>query len=491
MLKTIRTGVARRVAIAALMIGAALPASSETLAEALTSAYLNSGLLDQNRATLRAADEDVASAMAALRPVLSWQAGITRSYGINGSVTDVPITTNFGGTPIRTGTNRDVLLVQRGVDRNASISLILEQVIYAGNRNKLGIEVAKESVLATRAGLVAIEQEVLFRAVSAFMEMRRAYENVALRENNVRVIRQEVRAARDRFDVGEVTRTDVALAEARLAAATSSLAAAQGNLVLAQEEYAVAIGHAPGALVSPRALPNLPGSVDAAKAEAVRRHPEMHRVQHQVTAAELNVQIAEGAKLPTVSLRGTANYNGDIGARDFSRGTTLSLNAGGPIYSGGALNAAVRKAKAQRDATRSSLHVVRDGVVQSVGNAYVQLRFARASRTSFEAQVRAATVAFRGVREEAKLGARTTLDVLDAEQELLDARASLISSQVDEAIAAYAVLASMGLLTAESLQLDVPSFDPEAYYNMVKSAPSSVSRQGRELDRVLKALGKD
>lgn len=485
MLNRIRARVTKHVAVAAFLMTTAAPVWAETLAEALTSAYLNSGLLDQNRATLRAADEDVAQAMASLRPVLSWQGSVERSWGTGGSVQRV------GAIPALGIPGQEMLVVGKTVDKTASLRLILEQVLYAGNRNRLGVDAAKEAVLATRSGLISIEQQVLFRAVSAFMEMRRAYESVALRENNVRVIRQEVRAARDRFEVGEITRTDVALAEARLSAAQSALAAAQGNLVAAQEEYIAVVGHKPGNLVSPRSLPTLPGDVDTAKARAVRQHPEMHRAQHQVAGAEIGVLIAEGAKQPTVSLSGSLNYSSDIGGRDFSRGGSIGVTAGGPIYSGGALASQVRQAKAQRDAARGNLHVIQRDVIQNVGNAYVQLRVARASRASFESQVRAATVAFRGVREEAKLGARTTLDVLDAEQELLDARNSLISSQVDEAVAAYAVLASMGLLTAEALQLDVPSFDPEAYYNMVKTAPAGVSRQGRELDRVLKALGKD
>ncbi|WP_143595911.1 TolC family outer membrane protein [Tropicibacter naphthalenivorans] len=464
----------------ALLVSTAMPVWAETLAEALTSAYMNSGLLEQNRATLRAADEDVAQAFAALRPVLSWQSDIQRTFGTSGGIVTDRSSAAFG--QFRIGGS---------VSNSASFSLLAELVLYRGGRNKLGIDAAKEAVLATRAGLLAIEQQVLFDAASAFMEMRRATETVALRQNNVRVIRQEVRAARDRFDVGEVTRTDVALAEARLAAAQSALAAAEGSLVLAQEEYLATVGHKPGALQSPRSLPKLPASVDAAKAQAVRQHPQMISAQHAVTAAEIGVLIAKGATKPTVSLSGGLNTQEDFDSKSFSRGGSVTLRATGPIYSGGALNSAIRKSRAQRDEERGRLHVVQAEVIQNVGNAYVQLGVARASRASFESQVRAATVAFRGVREEAALGARTTLDVLDAEQELLDARASLISAQVDEAIAAYAVLGALGLLTADALHLNVPKFDPAEYYNLVRKSPASLSKQGRELDRVLKALGKD
>tara|TARA_R100000789_G_scaffold14655_3_gene18074 strand:+ start:12104 stop:13606 length:1503 start_codon:yes stop_codon:yes gene_type:complete len=471
----IRNNMARGAVCLVLLTGAVTPAWADTLAEALEAAYMNSGLLEQNRATLRAADEDVAQALAELRPVLRWTGNVQRSYGRSGS---------FSSSAGR--------FVQGGsVTNDASINLIAEIVLYAGGRNKLALEATKEQVLATRADLVAIEQQVLLRAAAAFMNIRRYSETVGLRENNVRVIQQEVRAARDRFEVGEVTRTDVALAEARLAAARAALAAAQGDLLVAGEEYLAAVGKPPRNLINPRSLPKLPGSVADAKRQALRQHPDLTAQQHSVTAAELTILIAEGAKKPTVSLQGSYGVTEDFDDGDFSHGGSITLGASGPIYSGGALDSAVRKSVASRDAARGRLHVVLRQIEQNVGQAYANLRVSQANRTSFEEQVRAATVAFQGVREEAKLGARTTLDVLDAEQELLDARASLISAQVDEAIASYQVLSSLGLLTAEALHLNVPVFDPAAYYNMVKTAPRARSKQGAELDRVLKALGKE
>jgi outer membrane protein len=478
-LSRIRKTCVRGAASAALFLTMAAPTWAETLADALTAAYMRSGLLEQNRATLRAADEDVAIAMANLRPVLSWAGDIKRDFGFSGSFRT---NTLFGGTTF----------VEAGsFSHTASLNVIAEIVLYAGGRNKMGINAAKEQVLATRAALVSVEQQVLLRAVAAFMNIRRFSETVTLRENNVRVIQQELRAARDRFEVGEVTRTDVALAEARLAQARAALAAAQGDLLIAGEEYLSAVGKKPRNLVNPHALPHLPKSVADAKAQAVRRHPDLIAQQHSVTALEIAVLISDGAKKPTVTLQGRYGITDNLDNREYSRGGSITLGASGPIYSGGALDAAVRKAVANRDSSRGRLHVVRMGIEQDVGNAYANLRVARINRAAFEEQVRAATVAFRGVREEAKLGARTTLDVLDAEQELLDARASLISAQVDEAIASYQVLSSLGLLTADALKLNVPQFDPSAYYNLVKTAPLKRSKQGAELDRVLRALGKE
>ena len=175
----------------------------------------------------------------------------------------------------------------------------------------------------------------------------------------------------------------------------------------------------------------------------------------------------------------------------FTRGGSIGLEAGGPIYQGGRLTSLVRQSMANRDSARGQLHQVIDQVSQNVGNAYAQFRIAQASLESSDRQVRAATVAFRGVREEAALGARTTLDVLNAEQELLNARSARISAQVDEGIAAYRVLSTLGRLTATDLKLNVQQYDPVSYYNLVKDGPIQKSQQGQQLDRVLKALGKN
>ena len=455
----------------AMTLGSVVTASAEALATALSHAYTHSGLLEQNRALLRAADEDVALAVSALRPVISWSSDVTRSFGSTASAAS-------GFDFVGSATN------------TASIGILAEITLYDAGRNRLGVEAAKEAVLATRAALLSVEQQVLLRAATAFMEVRRTTEIVAIRRNNVSVITEELRAARDRFAVGDITRTDVALAESRLAAAESNLASAEGQYMAAVEEYRASVGKRPGALVAPAGLPRIPGDAEQAKAVAVRQHPDMIRVQHLVTANELGIAIAEAAMSPTLSLRGAMNLTENLDNDAASRTGSISLQAGGPIYQGGRLSALVRQAMARRDDARGNLHVVRHNIQQNVGNAYVQLTVARASRAASEAQVRAATVAFRGVREEATLGTRTTLDVLDAEQELLNARANLISAQVDETIAAYSVLASLGELTAASLQLNVPQYDPASYYNLVKAAPVK-SRQGAELDRVLRALGKE
>ncbi|MCO4849276.1 MAG: TolC family outer membrane protein [Yoonia sp.] len=444
------------VTIAAMItLVVASPARAETLADALTYAYNHSGLLDQNSALLRAADEDVAQAVASTLPVISWAA--------NASISSPR---------------------SEGADLIAATASISGQLtIYDSGSGQLGVEAQKELVLGTRQSLRSIEQNILLGAVSAYMQVRADSEFVALRQSNVRVITQEFRAAQDRFDVGEVTRTDVALAEARLAAARSLLASAQGSLARSAETYRNAVGRSPSGLQPAQPAP-VSKTIADAKAYAMRNHPSILEVQHSVSAAELNIRRGEAAFRPTVTLNGEVGMN-----QDGIIGRQVGVNVRGPIYAGGALSSQVRQLMARRDAARAQLHIVRHNLEQQVGNAYSFLDVARASRQAINQQIRAARVAFRGVREEATLGARTTIDVLNAEQELLNAQADLIAAQSDEVIASYQVLSTMGLLTAEHLRLPVQQYDPAAYYNLVKDAPTITSDQGQALDRVLRAIG--
>lgn len=446
-------------AVVALMVSMAAPAlQAQTLSDALAAAYNNSGLLDQNRALLRAADEGVAQSLATTLPVINWSLNATRTE----TAGDFDTSTNAASARI-----------------SASLTL------YDGGANRLAVESQKEIVLGTRQSLRRVEQDVLFRAVQAYMNLRSAQEFVQLRQNNTRVITQEFRAAQDRFDVGEVTRTDVALAEARLAAARSLLAAAQGDLALAGEEYLVAIGVA---ATNPRDVSPAPvsQSVDDAKAFAVRNHPSILEAQHNVAATELTIRRAETAVIPRVTLDGFVSSD-----EDANRTAQIGVNVGGPIYQGGNIPSQVRELRANRDAARSGLLLTVQSIEQQVGNAFARLRVAQASRQASDQQIAAARVAFEGVREEATLGSRTTLDVLNAEQELLDAEANRIAAQSDEVVASYSLLSAMGLLTADHLNLAVQQYDPTAYYNLVKNAPVAISEQGRALDRILEAIGKE
>ncbi|MEP1765262.1 MAG: TolC family outer membrane protein [Sulfitobacter sp.] len=465
--RAVRMGVFATTAVVATVVSAPA-ARADTFADALVSAYNHSGLLTQNRALLRAADEDVSAAGAALEPVVRWAASVTRSYGRSRS-----------GSAIVEGHSLDF-----------SGDLIVEKLLYDFGATALGVDVAKETVLATRQALIGVEQQVLQRAVEAYMGVVEASEFVALRQNNLRLLNQELRAAQNRFEVGEVTRTDVALAEAQRAQALSGVATAQGNLKIAEEEYRNVVGHKPGRLATPPRLPKVGTNVEAAKLTAVRQHPDMRSVQHQVSAAELAIKRAQAQKRPTISAQGVLSLDKTLDGDNFATGASVGLNASGTIYSGGARSSNVRAAQAQRDAQRGNLHVVRHNVQQNVGVAFARLSSARASLASSDRQIKAARIAFDGVREEAKLGARTTLDVLDAEQSLLDAEAARISAQAQVYVATYLVLSTKGQLTARDLRLPVQQYDVTEYYNLVKSSPTSQSKQGAQLDRVLKRLQK-
>ena len=446
---------------ASLIVGSFLPAQAETLADALIAAYRNSNLLEQNQAVLRAADEDVAQAVATLRPVVAFVAD--GQYGYSEQLVGTGLT-----------------VVNEGLFSN--LALTAQMTVFDFGRTQLAIEAAKETVLATREALISVEQQVLLAAVSAFVNVRLQQEIVALRENNVRVIGEQLRAAQDRFDVGEVTRTDVAQAEARLAEARANLVVAQGDLAIARENYRAATGNYPGVLSAPPAPPRTAATLDAARSVALRTQPAIRQAQREVKAAELTVARARANLNPTLFAKANVSVDQD-GLQE--NGFGLSLNQ--TIYSGGALSSALRQSIANREARFAALKQRGVEVAESVGTVWSNLDVADASILATEQQIAAAQIAFDGVREEASLGARTTLDVLDAEQDLLDARAARLSAEAQRYIGIYQLLASMGLLTVEHLGLGIPTYDPAAYYNAVRRAPTSI--QGKKLDRILKSAG--
>ena len=453
-----------------LVLGAPAAALADTLADALAGAYNNSGLLEQNRALLRAADEDVGVALSALRPIIGWSADVTYS--------DSDARSSLTG-------------IRSTDDTSGSLGLSADILLFDGGRSRMGVDIAKESVLATRQALIEVEQNILLQAVQAFMDVRSNTEIVALRRNNVRVITQELRAAQDRFEVGEVTRTDVALAEARLAGANALLAQAEGDLAEARAFYRFAVGRDANALAVPPALPARPASLAAAQAAAMRSHPDILRAQHEVTVSDLRVLIAKSAAIPQVRLQSRYGLTESLDNSDYNRGGSVGIGVTGPIYQGGRNSALERQAINRGTAARSALFETTQRIAQNVSTAFARVDVARAAIEASDRQIRAARTAFEGVREEATLGARTTLDVLNAEQELLDAQANRITAASNQYVASYALLASMGQLTAQNLRLQVQIYDPSSYYNQVQSAPSSISRQGRQLDQVLKSLGRE
>ena len=448
----------RRILLATVALLATTAATqAETLADALASAYVNSGLIEQQRAVVRASDEDVAQAVATLRPVFGYAADLRYRNPV------------FGET-----------------DTTLTASVNFDWLLYDFGRTDLDVEAKKELVLAARALLEDAENTVLLNAALAYLSVRRSFAFVELRQNNLRLLTQQLRATRDRFEVGEVTRTDVSLAEARLAAARSGLAAEQGQLAVAQEIFKQVVGRAPGALAPPPSPPSIPSSEAAAKDVALRENPLIAQGRHQVRAAELSLERVKRLRLPTLNANGSLTINDE-----FDDSQTLGLQLSGPIYQGGAIPSIVRQQQARVDQTRAALTTTARGVEQEVGAAYANLAVAIASIDAAGRQVRAAGLALEGVREELQLGARTTLDVLDQENELFDARTIEVSATIDRFAAIYEVLDAMGVLTVERLNLGVPVYDPALNYNAVKTAPGTpFSERSQRLDKVMKALGR-
>ena len=431
--------------------------AKDTLTGAMVSAYNTSGLLEQNRAVLRAADEDVATAASQLAPVVSWASSVSHSGSGSSSF-----------------------------DTSANASLSASYTVYDGGKNDLGLEAAKFSVLATRSKLVNVEQNVLFGAVTAYLGVIRETENVALRENNLSVIREELRAANDRFEVGEITKTDVALAEARLAASNSALAVAKGSYEKAVASYISAIGEKPNTPKYPNFVPEVPSSLESAIAIALTEHPSIGEIKNLVKVSEINSKIADLATGFTISLGSSVSLD-----EEGETSGNLNVTASGPIFSGGKLYSSSRKKIALKEQVLARLYSSKISIEQNVTNAFSSLKVAQAAKLAAGEQIRATEVALKGVKEEAVLGARTTLDVLNAEKDLLDARMQLISAKVDENLSMYQLLLQIGRLTADYLGLPVVQYDVKKYYDLVKNSPASKTKSGRELDNILKSLISD
>jgi outer membrane protein len=447
------------------------PLSAQSLSDALVNSYNNSGLLEQNRALLRAADENTVIASSALLPIVSWAANFSGNW------------TETETVGSGTGVSSSDLVWRGTVGLNSSLT------IFDGGTNKFAADVTKQNVLATRQGLISLEQRVMSSAVSAFMGVLEGIETVRLREKNYSVIEEELRAARDRYEVGEITRTDVALAEARLASSSSALSAAKGLLVQAEAIYKNSVGVLPVDLVAPKEMPALPKTINEALSIATSSHPELRQLQYQIKASELTVKRIKASSKAKMIL------NGDIGISDSDvQSDTLQASIGlrlsGTIYQGGSIRAKQRQALANLQAVRSALHVQMNAIEQRISSSFAMLEVAKTTRAALEKQIEAAEVAFNGVKEEASLGARTTLDVLNAEQELLDAKSQFINAIYDEYMAAYDVLSASGLLTVDNLNLPVAKYDPEEYY---KSLMNNQDKRFKDLKilNLLKELNEE
>lgn len=427
------------VAAFAWILGAQ-PSFAETLADALASAYANNPTLNAQRAALRATDEGVPQALSGYRPTIaaSADAGISSAN----SNTTYP----------------------RGV------SISIEQPIFNGHRTKNGVKAAESAVLAGREGLRSTEQQTLLSAVQAFMGLVRAQAILNLRRQNVEFLNEQVRAANDRLNVGEGTRTDVAQTRASLAAGQSALNAASASLNAAIATYEAVVGHRPTSLGAASSVDGLlPGSMDAALEMGIASNPGVLAASYNIDIASYNLNVLEGAFLPTVSVTGTVSHRADTSVvGSHSNSASLVGRVSVPIYQAGSASSKVRQAKETLGQRRIEYDAARANVRQAVISAWGTLDAARAQILAANAQVEAEQLVLSGVTEERKVGQRTTLDVLNAQQDLLDARVSQVSAQHDRVVAAYTLLSAVGKLDADRLSLKVERYDPTHHYGQVR-----------------------
>ena len=416
-------------------------AGAQTLEESLALAYRSNPTLQAERARVRATGESVVQARAAWLPSISASASISR----------------------RTIDGVDGFFDEANTISPQSYSINASQAIWRSGQIAGGIDQAQASALASLENLRAVEQSVLLDAATSFMNIRRDATIVEIRRNNVDVLNAQLGAAEDRFEVGEITRTDVAQAEARLSAARAELSGAQAQLATSRNAYARIVGQAPATLEEPPELPTLPETVDEAEAIALDFSPTLRAAAFSEEAADAAIRVAQGAMGPSVSLTTGLSASRNSGGFQVG-GDSESLSVGAqvtmPIFTGGLNRSRVRAANYTADAARQQVFVARRLTLENVSNAYNALLAAQSVIVSSREAVRANEIALDGVQQEAQVGLRTTLDVLNAEQELLNARVTLVSAERDAYVAGLALLQAMGLLTAETLDLPVETSDP-------------------------------
>jgi outer membrane protein len=433
-----------------MLLGCALhptAAAAETLHEALAAAYKYNPRVDAERARLRATDEEVARANSGYRPFISGSADVTHDW----QKTRPPSVGDGGNTSKGYGVG-------------------LTQSLFNGFRTVNAVNEAEAVVRAGRETLRDVEQAVLLEAVTAFMDVVRDQAILRLRENNVNVLSRELQATRDRFAVGEVTRTDVAQAEARRAGSISALDLARSNLKISRATFERVIGHAPGRLVEPKgAYSRLPKSQEDAISIAVREAPSVVGALYREQAARFTVEKIWGELLPEVQLEAGYNQRFDpTSSIDERQGATVTGRVNVPIYSGGEVHARVRQAKHTHLSRIQEIEQFRTEAREAVYSAWAQLTASRAQLESDQAQVAAARTALTGVREEQKVGQRTILDVLNAEQEFLSAQVSLETTRRNLVVTSYLVQRSIGRLTSDQLSLSKLVYDPDAHYHEVR-----------------------
>lgn len=428
-------------AVAVAVVVAPQAVRAETIFGAMAKAYENNSSLNSARAGMRVTDESVALAKSGYRPRVTGTAGITNSW--------------------KTGSSGSTA---------ASFGISISQSIFDGFRTRNGVRAAELNVLAQRENLRNTEQNILFDTAQAYMDVLQNRDIAMFRQRNLAFLDEQVRAAQARFDVGEGTRTDVEQARASRAGAQAQLEAARASAISSAAIYRQLTGSDPKDLSPATAIAKgLPRSLDTALATAFAKHPAILVSKYLIDAGVYNVKSAEGAFLPSVNLSASASRNYALTSptgesSSASIGATLSV----PIYQGGSASASVRQSKESLGQARIGLDVSRDQVRAAVTSAYTQLSASQAAVTANRETLRAGRLALDGVVQERDVGQRTTLDVLNAQNTVLNAQIALAQAERDVVVSSYALLSAIGRLTARDLGLRVALHDPKEHYTAVK-----------------------
>ncbi|MCP3735327.1 TolC family outer membrane protein [Sphingomonas sp. RP10(2022)] len=445
----------------AALVGLAAPAGAETLREALAKAYASNPTLTGQRAALRATDESVPIARASGLP------------GVNatGQITDNVLQANNNFL---------------NPERNGQGSLNLSVPLYQGGAVRNSVRAAETRVDAGRATLRGTEANTFTNVVAAYMNVIRDEAITGLNQQNVRVLEVNLRASRDRFQVGDLTRTDVAQSEARLALARAQLQQAEAQLISSRENYIQVVGSPPVALEEPPVLPNLPTSPTNAVSEALGKNPNLIAARRQADATRYDIGAAKAGRLPRVSAVTGANYFNYLGSlpnSSISPNSGTSASAGLqltlPLFQGGRPGAQVRQAEAQRSQALELATATERAVISQTRSAYAVWQSSQQVIASSETAVNANKLSLEGVRAENSVGTRTILDILNAEQELLNSQVTLVTARRDAYVAGFALLAAMGDAEARDLGLDGGAlYDPTVNYKRVRNRINDFASDG-------------
>jgi len=435
------------------------PALADTIEAALVRAYQNNPQLNAQRSQVRSIDENVPQALSGYRP----RVAVTASAGYQ--YTDTNTTAGGSATAI-------VRTEIHGANAPRSAGLTVSQTLFNGQQTANRTRAAESQVSGSREALRVLEQTVLLSAATIYMDYLRDSAIVEVQKSNVRVLEQTLKQTRDRFNVGEVTRTDVAQSEAQLAAGKTQLLTAEANLVTTRANFRRIIGNepvalAPGSPVDRYLPPTLPSSVELSLIE----NPNVTAAMFGIDVNYLQVKINEGALLPTVTFQASVQQSYEQTQTIFrSFGASAIAQLSVPVYQGGAEYSLIRQSKETLAQQRLVLEQTRDQTRANTVTAWGQLEAGKAQVASAQAQVTASEIALNGVREEAKAGQRTTLDVLNAQQALVNARVALVTAQHDRVVASYAVLNSVGRLSPIVLNLATTVYDPSVHYYQVRDS---------------------